>query len=79
MKIYQGLSYVTPEVKEKLRGLLSFLSMASWTKTLEGIIADFTFMNLLVYLVFGWDKTFDMQLVDAGIQVLEGICIPFLC
>ena len=48
-------------MKEKLRGLPSFLSVASWTKTLEGVIADFTFMNLLIYLVFGWDKTFDMR------------------
>ena len=60
-----GLSYVTPEVKEKLRGLPSFSSVASWTKTLEGVIADFTFMNLLIYLVFGRDKTFDMQSMRA--------------
>ena len=56
-----GLSYITPEVKEKLRGLPSFLSVASWTKTLE----DFTFMNVLIYLVFGRDKTFDMQSMRA--------------
>ena len=59
------LSYVTPEMKEKLRGLPSFLSMASWTKTLKGVIADFTFMNLLIYLVFGRVKTFDMQSMRA--------------
>ena len=52
-----GLTCVTHEVKEKLRGLPSFSSVHSWTKTLEGVIADFTFMNLLN----GWDKTFDMQ------------------
>ena len=35
------------------------------TITLEGVIADFTFMNLLIYLVFGWDRTFDMQSMRA--------------
>ena len=37
----------------------------NWTKILEGVIADFTFMNLLIYLVFGRDKTFDMQSMRA--------------
>ena len=47
-----GLAYVTHEVKEKLRGLPSLSSVDTWTKTLEGVIADFTFMNLLIYLVW---------------------------
>ena len=56
-----GLPYVMDEVKEKLRGLPTFSSMDNWTKTLEGVVADFTLMNLLIYRVFGWDKPFDMQ------------------
>ena len=50
-------------MKENLRDLQSFLFVASWTKTLEGVIADITLM--LIFLVFGWDKTFDMQLMQA--------------
>ena len=46
------LTYVTHEVKEKLRGLPSLSSVDTWTKTLEGVIADFTFMNLLIHLVW---------------------------
>ena len=67
------LTFVTHKVKEEFRGLPSFSSVDSWTKTLEGVIADFTFMNLLLYLVYGRDKTFDMQSMRAGIQVPEGI------
>ena len=63
-----GLAYVTHEVKEKLRGLPSLSSVDSWTKTLKGVIADFTFMNLLIYLVYGRDENFQYA-VDAGIKV----------
>ena len=62
---FLSLTYVTHEVKEKLRTLPSFSSVDSWTKTLEGVIADFTFMNLLIYLACGRDKTFDMQSMRA--------------
>ena len=36
---FLSLTYVTHEVKEKLRTLPSFSSVDSWTKTLEGVIA----------------------------------------
>ena len=54
---FSGLNCVMHEVK-KFHGVLFFSSMDSWPKTLEGVIADFTFMNLLICLVCGRDKTF---------------------
>ena len=32
---------------------------------MHGILKDFTFRNLLVYLVYSRDKTFDIQLLKA--------------
>lgn len=56
-----GLSYVTCEVKEKLRSLPKFSSVERWPKTHKGVLQDFTFRNLLIYLVCGRDKTSDME------------------
>lgn len=60
-----SLSYLTDEAKEKLKSLPKFSDVDLWTKTTRGCLADFTFMNLLVYLVYGRDKTFDMDSMRA--------------
>ena len=60
-----ALSYLTDEVKRILNLLPPFSSVTRWTKTLKGILNDFTFMNLLIYLVYGRDKTFDMDSLKA--------------
>ena len=60
-----GLSYLTEEVKRILSLLPPFSSVTHWIKTLNGVLNDFTFMNLLVYLVYCRDKTFDMDSLRA--------------
>lgn len=60
-----SLSYVSLELKEKLRSLPNFSSVDIWSKSTQGVLVDFTFMNLLVYLVYGRDKTFDMESMRA--------------
>lgn len=60
-----SISYITEDVKRILRGLPGFSSVVDWEKRLNGILKDFTFMNLLIYLVYGQDKSFDMQLLKA--------------
>ena len=59
------LTYVTDNVREKLKCLPKFADVQTWSKTIRGMLKDFTFMNLLVYLVCGRDKTFDMQSMRA--------------
>ena len=58
-----GISYITNEVRGALRGLPEFLCVKEWNKKLTGVLKDFTFMNLLIYLIYGRDKSFDMQLL----------------
>ena len=60
-----SISYLTPEVKEVLRSLPSFSNVTDWNKKLDGVLVDYIFMNLLVYLVYGRDKSFDMQSLNA--------------
>ena len=60
-----AISYLTNETKRDIRELPSFSSVTNWTKNLAGVLAEFTFMNLLIYLVYGRDKTFDMQSMKA--------------
>ena len=62
-----GISYVTDidEVRGVLRGLPEFSRVKEWNKKLTGILKDFMFMNLLIYLVYGRDKCFNMQLLKA--------------
>ena len=56
-----AITYLTEKVKGVLRTLPPFSSVVDWRKSLGGILKNFTFMNLLVYLVYGREKTFDMQ------------------
>ena len=60
-----SISYIIDKVKQVLRVLPEFSSVVEWGKQLDGILEDFTFMNLLIYLVYGRDKTFDMQSLKA--------------
>ena len=55
-----SISYLTQDIKDVLRGLPPFSSNLEWEKKLDSL-KDFTFMNLLVYLVYGRDKSFDME------------------
>lgn len=59
------ISYITDEVKDVLRKLPAFESVTDWKKDLRGVLTDFTFMNLLIYLVYGRDKSFDMHSLKA--------------
>ena len=57
---------ISDETKIVLKTLPPFLSVTNWSKSLSGILKDFTFMNLLVYLVYSRrDKTFDMHSLRA--------------
>lgn len=60
-----AISYITEDVKRVLRRLPGFCSVVDWGKRLSGVLKDFTFMNLLIYLVYGRDKSFDMQSLKA--------------
>ena len=41
------------------------LNVTDWSKNRRGVLVDFTFMNQLLYLVYGRDKTFGMQSMQA--------------
>ena len=60
-----GLSYITPDIQETLKSLPPFSTVTSWMKELSPHLKEFTFMNLLVYLVYGRDKSFDMDSMRA--------------
>ena len=62
---FTGISYITDEVRSALRSLPAFFSVKEWNKKLNGVLKDFTFTNLLIYLVYGRDKSFDMQSLKA--------------
>ena len=56
-----AISYLTDETKQDIWELSAFSSVTNWTKNFAGMLVEFTFMNLLIYLVYGRDKMFDMQ------------------
>ena len=58
-------TYFIEEVKGISSSLLPFASVTPWTKTLNGILMDFTFINLPIRIVYGRDKTFDMDSLKA--------------
>lgn len=60
-----SISYLTEDVKRILNDLPAFSSVVQWGKQLKGVLSDFTFMNLLIYLVYGRDKSFDMESLKA--------------
>ena len=59
-----NISYLTQDIKDVLRSLPPFSSISEWGKKLDSL-KDFTFMNLLVYLVYGRDRSFDMESLKA--------------
>ena len=46
------ISNQTEDVKCILNDLPAFSSVVQWKKQLKGGVNDFTFMNLLIYLVY---------------------------
>ena len=60
-----GLTYLPEDVRTKLQCLPGFATVTDWSKNWRGVPVHFTFMNLLLYLVCGRDKTFDMQSMRA--------------
>ena len=54
------LTYLTEDVRTKLQCLPGFSTVTDWSKNRRGVLVHFTFMNQLVYLVYGRDKTFGM-------------------
>ena len=60
-----AFSYLINETKQEIQKLPSFFSVTTWMKNLADVLAKFTFMNLLIYLVYGRNKTFNMQSVKA--------------
>ena len=52
-------------MKRVLNDLPAFSSIVQRGKNLKGVLNDFNFMNLLIYLVYGRDKSFDMQSLKA--------------
>ena len=60
-----AISYLTEEVKSFLKSLPSFSNVTQWSKKLSGVLAEFTLINIVIYLVYGRDKTFDMQALRA--------------
>ena len=55
-----AILYLTEEVKSFLKSLPSFSKVTQWSKKLSGVLAEFTLINIVIYLVYGRDKTFDM-------------------
>ena len=41
-----AISYITEDVKRVLKGLPRFASVVEWGKRLNGVLKNFTFMNL---------------------------------
>jgi len=61
----QSISYITDKVKLVLHGLPGFSNVDKWEKRLAGVLEDFKFMNLLIYLVYRRYKLFDMHSLKA--------------
>ena len=59
------LTYLTEDVRTKLQCLPGFSTVTDWSKNRRGVLVDFTFMSQLLYLVYGRDKTFGMQSMQA--------------
>ena len=60
------ITYITEEVRSVLKALPPFSSVTEqWSKMLDCTLKDFTFMNLLVDLVYSQDKTHDMHSLKA--------------
>ena len=66
-----GLSYVTEDIQSVLQALPRFDGITEWTKQLLGLLKEFSFKNLLVYLVYGRDKAFVMKTMKAYKSALK--------
>ena len=54
--------YLDKDTKHVIRSLPAFASVTQWDKKLAGVLMN---SPLLIYLVYGRDKTFDMQSLKA--------------
>ena len=75
-----GISYITSGIRDVLRGLPEFSRVKEWSRKLKDVLKDFTFMNLLIYLVYGRDKSFDMQSLKAfkSLKAYKFFCDGFV-
>ena len=60
-----GLQYITQDVRGTLSSLPRFNEVQDWCKEFRAAVVRFHFMDLLTYLVYGRDKTFDMESMKA--------------
>ena len=59
------LTYIAEDVKKVLSSLPPFKSVTEWSKEFRSVLKTLHFMNVLTYLVYGRDKTFDMESMRA--------------
>ena len=59
------LTYITEDVHRVLGSLPAFDAVAQLSKEFGSVVKEFHFMNVLTYLVYGRDKTFDMESMRA--------------
>ena len=57
------LTYITEDLRRVLGSLPAFDAVVLWSKDFGTVVKEFHFMNVLTYLVYGRDKTFDMESV----------------
>ncbi|XP_065186795.1 uncharacterized protein LOC135817518 [Sycon ciliatum] len=60
-----GLQYITQDVRGTLSSSPRFNEVQDWCKEFRAAVKRFHFMDLLTYLVYGRDKTFDMESMKA--------------
>ena len=75
-----AISYLTDEMKWDIQELPSLSCITTWMKGLAGMLAEFTFMNLLIYSysVNGRAKTFEMQSIKAFRSLKTQFCDGFV-
>jgi len=49
----RAISYLIEEVKSFLKSLPLFSNIMQWSKRLRGILAEYSLINIAIYLVYG--------------------------
>ena len=57
---------MTEEVRSFLKSLPSFSGVAEWGKNLSGVLVEFPLINIVIYLSYGQDKSFDIYALRAN-------------
>ena len=60
-----NISNLMGKVRTIMSVLFSFSSITQWSKTLISVLKYFTFMNLLTYLVYDHDESFNIDSLKA--------------